>query len=174
MKRNVSGGLDPAQWPVENDKSTTLALRKRSRGELRTPPPRESAFREDKQVFIWDTAYTAGLSVGFVGSKAASVWIVDRVRYASECIATSVSVDRSIRSGLPVFTGTRVPVSQVIAEIADGESIFDVAEDLEIDQAVLQEFFRGLSAALDVPIGLSEPVIRCEHTNWMNARIQRS
>ena len=62
-----------------------------------------------------------------------------------------VKVDANIRSGVPVIKGTRVPASQILAELADNRTIAEIADDLEIDKTAIQEFIHGLSGYFDRP-----------------------
>lgn len=53
--------------------------------------------------------------------------------------------------GIPVVTGTRVPVCQLLAEVADGHSLPEIADDLDLDLANLQGILRGLAVVLNRP-----------------------
>ena len=80
-----------------------------------------------------------------------ALWIADRVYYAVQHLSESVEIDHDIRSGIPVLRGTRVPLSRIIAEVAEGESITEIAEDLELDVEVIRRFFEGFSVFMDRP-----------------------
>jgi uncharacterized protein (DUF433 family) len=47
-------------------------------------------------------------------------------------IAPRIMVDRAVRFGKPVIRGTRVPAELVVAKLAGGMSIQEVAEEYEI------------------------------------------
>ncbi len=78
-------------------------------------------------------------------------WLADRMNYAKLLLSDSIEVHADIRSGVPVLQGTRVPLSQVLAEIADGASITEIADDLEIDENPIREFIQGFSIFVDRP-----------------------
>jgi uncharacterized protein (DUF433 family) len=78
-------------------------------------------------------------------------WLADRVNYATLLLCDSVEIDPDIRSGVPVLRGTRVPLSQALAEIAEGSSIAEIADDLEIDECTIRGFIEGFSVWMDRP-----------------------
>jgi uncharacterized protein (DUF433 family) len=49
-------------------------------------------------------------------------------------LSLGITVDPSVRFGKPVIKGTRVPVDTVVARIASGMSIKDVAEEYSITE----------------------------------------
>ncbi|MEX2285582.1 MAG: DUF433 domain-containing protein [Planctomycetaceae bacterium] len=63
----------------------------------------------------------------------------------------SIDVDRERRHGIPVLKGTRFTASQVLAQIADGDSLQDLTDGLQLDHDILVNFLRGLSIILDHP-----------------------
>ncbi len=48
--------------------------------------------------------------------------------------ASGITVDPSVRFGKPVIRGTRVPVDTVVARVASGMSIQDIAEEYGITE----------------------------------------
>jgi uncharacterized protein (DUF433 family) len=60
-------------------------------------------------------------------------------------------MDPGIRGGVPVLAGTRFPVPQVLAEIAGGSSVTEVAEDFDLDEDLIVRFLEGMAALLDRP-----------------------
>lgn len=61
-------------------------------------------------------------------------------------IDSFITVDPAIRSGKPVVKGTGFPVSCLLAELADGHTIHEIAEDLDLDMPALV----GVLQTLDV------------------------
>ena len=57
----------------------------------------------------------------------------------------AVVVDPMIRSGQPVLKGTRMPISIILAELADGGSVDTLAEDRDLDKEMLKELLEGLA-----------------------------
>jgi len=49
-------------------------------------------------------------------------------------LSLGITVDPSVRFGKPVIKGTRVPVDTVVARVASGMSIKDVAEEYGITE----------------------------------------
>jgi len=50
-------------------------------------------------------------------------------------IAPRISIDRNVRFGKPVISGTRVPVDLVLGKLAGGMSYEDVMTEYEITRA---------------------------------------
>ena len=63
----------------------------------------------------------------------------------------SVEVDPEKRGGVPVLRGTRLTLAQLLAEIADGRHVVEIASDFEIDLEMAKRFLEGLSLSLDRP-----------------------
>lgn len=53
-------------------------------------------------------------------------------------IARHINVDPSIHHGIPVITGTRVPISIVIGSLAGGMSKEEVMEEYELTQVQVE------------------------------------
>ncbi len=82
-----------------------------------------------------------------------NTWLAFRLRYAISTMGECVLIDPDIRGGVPVFVGTRMPVSRVVAEIASCKCITTIANNLEIDASTVRGFFECLAIHLDRPIG---------------------
>ena len=78
--------------------------------------------------------------------------IAERMAFAIRLIGESVEIDPQIRSGIPVLRGTRFPASQVIAELASGRSVAEIASEWDLDETLIRSFLDGLSIQLDRPI----------------------
>jgi len=49
-------------------------------------------------------------------------------------LAEGITVDLSVRFGKPVIKGTRVPVDMIVARVASGMTVRDVAEEYGITE----------------------------------------
>ncbi|MGA2032134.1 MAG: DUF433 domain-containing protein [Thermoguttaceae bacterium] len=88
-------------------------------------------------------------------------------------LSHALDVDPDIRSGVPVLRGTRIPVSQILVELADDERLSEVADDLEIDRDLIATSLHGIASLLDSPLGRAVQR-QCVLSNSMNAPIQGS
>ncbi|GAG36836.1 unnamed protein product [marine sediment metagenome] len=57
----------------------------------------------------------------------------------------NVTIDPDIMHGRPVLKGTRFPVAQLIAELADGHSTSDIAEGCGLDIKTITDFLFELA-----------------------------
>jgi uncharacterized protein (DUF433 family) len=78
-------------------------------------------------------------------------WIAERLQYSLVLLKDWIEVDPLKRSGVPVLRGTRFTVSQMLAELADGRSSVELAEDFDLDIVVIQNVLHGFSIYLDRP-----------------------
>ncbi|MGA2063110.1 MAG: DUF433 domain-containing protein, partial [Thermoguttaceae bacterium] len=78
-------------------------------------------------------------------------WVVERIIYATMILHDSVETDPEIRGGVPVIKGTRIPVSQILAEVAEDEKISAIADDFNLDVNTLMKLFEGMAIHLDRP-----------------------
>ena len=74
-----------------------------------------------------------------------------RIEQARETFSECVTVDPLIRNGVPVVKGTRVPVSLILANLAAGMSLPEIAADLNLDHGSLSLIVQSLAAAFDRP-----------------------
>ena len=66
-------------------------------------------------------------------------------------LSESVDVDAQRRGGRPVLKDTRFKVSQLLAQISEGDSVEDLVRELGLDDATIRTFLRALSIILDRP-----------------------
>ncbi len=78
-------------------------------------------------------------------------WLKDNVTTAIAQFWEVVAVSPDVRGGVPVLRGTRMPLSRVFAELADGFSIVEIAADFELDPSQLETLLGSLSMFLDQP-----------------------
>ncbi len=77
--------------------------------------------------------------------------MAERLAHSVRLMGDAVHIAADIRAGVPVLRGTRLPLSRILAEIADSEFIEQFAERWEIDALPLRDFLDGLSIQLDRP-----------------------
>ena len=82
---------------------------------------------------------------------ARHIWMVQRLFAATDVLSASVTVDPEVRGGVPVLRGTRVPLSQLLAEVTDDRTLSDIAEDKDLDLGLLKAFFGAMATYLDRP-----------------------
>jgi len=56
-----------------------------------------------------------------------------------------VTSDPQIRGGEPVIAGTRFPVAQLLAELAEGRPLWDIADDYDLDLGTAKAVLRELA-----------------------------
>ena len=78
--------------------------------------------------------------------------LAERAFWAASVLRDSVDVDPARRSGVPVLKGTRFTVAQLFAELAEGRSVVEVADDFELDLDTIKNLLHGFSAHLDRPL----------------------
>jgi uncharacterized protein (DUF433 family) len=86
-----------------------------------------------------------------LSSDSEAEWLIERARFSLLSLRDCVEVNPNKRGGVPVLRGTRFTVAQLFAEIGEGRSIGDIAEDFELDLAVIKELFESFSIQLDRP-----------------------
>lgn len=79
-------------------------------------------------------------------------WLAERMLWATSVLRDCVEVDPQKRSGIPVLKGTRFTVAQLFAELADGRSVVEIAEDFELDLDNIKALLQGFATHLDRPI----------------------
>lgn len=78
-------------------------------------------------------------------------WLAVRLQHATQALGESVEVNPAIRGGIPVVRGTRFPVARVLAELADGLSLSQIADDFDLDISTLRQVVESFSILLDRP-----------------------
>ena len=79
----------------------------------------------------------------------AAQWLAERTEYAGRELGDCVELQPGKLGGVPVLKGTRMSVAQVLAELGEGRSVTEVAEDFDLDVALVKRFVSGLSVCLD-------------------------
>jgi uncharacterized protein (DUF433 family) len=55
-------------------------------------------------------------------------YLSERLKRSNDAVRNAVEMDLNIMHGNPVFQGTRIPLYQIIEELADGTSLLDILE----------------------------------------------
>lgn len=84
-----------------------------------------------------------------VFSSRPEQWLAERTEYAARELHECVEFDPGKRCGVPVLKGTRMSVAQLLAELGEGRSTVEVADDFELDAALVKRFVCGLAVCLD-------------------------
>ncbi len=75
-------------------------------------------------------------------------YLSERLKHSNDAIRNAVQMDLNIMHGNPVFQGTRIPVYQIIEELADGTSLPDILEGYP--SLTLENIQTGLDFAASV------------------------
>lgn len=67
----------------------------------------------------------------------------------NQILREAVWIDPDRMGGKPCLMGTRFPVSSVIAELAGGTNIKEIAEEFDLDEETIKSFLNGLAMMLD-------------------------
>jgi uncharacterized protein (DUF433 family) len=78
-------------------------------------------------------------------------WVAERLRFAVRMLRETIEVNPQKRGGVPVLSGTRVPVAQILAEIADDASVSEIAAELDLDAECIRKLLEGIASYLDRP-----------------------
>ncbi|RIK82562.1 MAG: hypothetical protein DCC68_06005 [Planctomycetota bacterium] len=76
-------------------------------------------------------------------------WIRETLQTAVARLADAVTVNHDICGGVPVVRGTRMPVSTVLAELADDLCLSDISDDFDIEKEKLVSLLGALSLAFN-------------------------
>ena len=76
-------------------------------------------------------------------------WLAERADYAARELHECVEFDPAKRCAIPVLLGTRMSVAQLLAELGEGRSTAEVAEDFDLDANLVKRFVCGLAVCLD-------------------------
>lgn len=58
---------------------------------------------------------------------------------------SKIVVDKDIMGGTPVIKGTRFPVSQVLAELSEGYTVYDIADHFDYDPELVISVLKELA-----------------------------
>lgn len=78
-------------------------------------------------------------------------WFIECQLHGVEMLRATVNIDKDIRGGIPVLQGTRFPVSQLIAELADTSAPDEIADNFDLNADQIRAFLDGFALLLDKP-----------------------
>lgn len=77
--------------------------------------------------------------------------VVQSLRHALRVLRDTVEINRKKRGGVPVLHGTRVPIAQVFAEVAEDARISELSRELDLDVDLVRRFFEGVALYFERP-----------------------
>ncbi|HYV34165.1 MAG TPA: DUF433 domain-containing protein [Gemmataceae bacterium] len=78
--------------------------------------------------------------------------LLTKTRHAMLALKDCVEVNPLKRGGAPVLVGTRFTVAQLLAELAAGRSVAEIAEDFDLALNTIERLLDGLALSLDGPV----------------------
>jgi uncharacterized protein (DUF433 family) len=75
-----------------------------------------------------------------------------RVQLALDQLREFIEINPRKRGGVPVLRGTRFKLAQVFAQIADGDSVKDLVDDLDLNSEQLTGLLHAMAIVLDRPV----------------------
>jgi uncharacterized protein (DUF433 family) len=82
----------------------------------------------------------------------AGQWLTERATYATQQLNDCVEWKSDKLGGAPVLKGTRISVAQILAELGEGQTVAEVAEDFDLDAGLVKRLVQGLAVCLDRPV----------------------
>lgn len=73
-------------------------------------------------------------------------------QHAASLMQDCVIVRKHLMSGMPCLAGTRLTLSQIAAQLSAGDSIDDIAEEMEVDRDLLEKLMNGLAIIFSRPM----------------------
>ncbi|MCY2994661.1 MAG: DUF433 domain-containing protein [Planctomycetota bacterium] len=95
---------------------------------------------------------TIGSDSMTVPAPLAGQWLTERVQYATRELDDCLEWNANKLGGAPVLRGTRISVAQILAELAEGQSAEEVAQDFDLDVLLVKKLVQGLAICLDRPV----------------------
>lgn len=78
--------------------------------------------------------------------------LVQRLYIGMQMLQESVDIDPDKRHGIPVLKGTRFKAGQVLAQLADGDSVESLARELRLNQQTIVDFLHSLAILINQPM----------------------
>lgn len=78
-------------------------------------------------------------------------WLTERTQHAIRELGDCVERNPAKLGGVPVLKGTRISVAQILAELGEGQSAEEVADDFDLDVGLVKKLVQGLAVCLDRP-----------------------
>ena len=149
--------LDAAAVEPHREAAATViaavrSLRDRGAAEFAHPDHQ----RRIEQSALLEVSHQRGVRLAMSAAHGSAVlssrpeqWLAERTEYAARELHECVEFDPGKRGGVPMLKGTRMSVAQLLAELGEGRSTVDVAEDFDLDAALVKRFVCGLAVCLD-------------------------
>lgn len=96
----------------------------------------------------WDLT----LDIGTLPKQRLRDWLQRRLLEASRSLADNVEINSNKFGGTPVVRDTRFKIAQLLATLAEGEDVRELADDMDLDEHRLRDILRNLSTMLDQPV----------------------
>ena len=77
--------------------------------------------------------------------------MAQRLHEATVVLQDSIEINVGKRGGVPVLRGTRVPIAQILAELANNFSLAEIADDLDLSEDLIRGFLQGMALHFDRP-----------------------
>jgi len=77
--------------------------------------------------------------------------VARRLREAAVMLRDSIEMNIGKRGGAPVLKGTRVPIAQILADLANNANVSEIADDLDLSESLIRGFLQGMAIHLDRP-----------------------
>jgi uncharacterized protein (DUF433 family) len=90
--------------------------------------------------------------IGTVSQTTSAHVLSHRLAHGVGLLAKSVNSDPLIQGGRPCLAHTGIPVSQILAQFAEGDTVEDFVSDMEVDRDTLISFLNGMALILDRPL----------------------
>ena len=95
---------------------------------------------------------TIGSDSMTVPAQLAGEWVTERVQFATRELGDCLEWNANKLGGAPVLRGTRISVAQILAELGEGQSAEEVAQDFDLDVLLVKKLVQGLAICLDRPV----------------------
>ena len=78
-------------------------------------------------------------------------WFIERLSGALITLRDLVELNPGVMGGMPVVKDTRFPLARVFAELADGLSVAEIADDYSVDEEVLKQIMDAFAGYFGKP-----------------------
>ena len=79
-------------------------------------------------------------------------WVAEQVRQAMLALRDCIEFSPYKMGGVPVLKGTRFPVAQIFAQLADGDTVAELAENFELESERISTLLHALAAYINRPV----------------------
>ena len=95
------------------------------------------------------TGDVASVAASGVDRSSIADQMTSQLREALVALPDSIEINVGKRGGVPVLKGTRVPIAQILAELASNYSVSEIADDLDLSEDLIRGFLEGLADHLN-------------------------